>query len=121
MDYELQELCTQIPHRLRRGPHTDKWLLREALKELLPESVIKSAKAPFRAPARWFVAPDVLERELSDESVEVAGLVEVDAVRELRERSTRKGYRGQEELYSLYVLHTWHRRFVREPTTTRPH
>lgn len=114
MDYEFQELCTQIPHRLRRGPQTDKLLLREAVKELLPDSVIKSVKAPFQAPARWFVAPDVLELELSDESVEAAGLVDVDTVRELREHSARKGSRGLEELYSLYVLHTWHRSFVRE-------
>ena len=114
MDYELQELCARMPHRLRRGVHADKKLLRDSVQDLLPGSVLDTAKAPFRAPARWFVDPNVLAREISDEAVEEAGLVDVDQVRALRQRADRGARRGQEELYSLYVLHAWHRSFVRE-------
>ncbi|MFT5682838.1 MAG: asparagine synthase (glutamine-hydrolyzing) [Myxococcota bacterium] len=116
MDFEFQELCAQIPHRLRRGVSTDKMLLRESVRDMLPDSVINSVKAPFRAPARWFVSPEELNRELSDDSVAAAGLVDVDAVRALRDGDGR-GHRHQEELYSLHVLHAWHRCFVQEPNS----
>lgn len=117
MDYELQELCASMPHRLRRGAYTDKALLRDSVRDLLPASVLDTAKAPFRAPARWFVQPEVLAHELSDAAVDAAGLVDVDRVRALRGRVDGDPRRGQEELYSLYVLHAWHRGFVREAAT----
>ena len=115
MDYELQELCAGMPHRLRRGVRTDKLMLRESVRDMLPHSVLDTAKAPFRAPARWFVSPDELQRELSDEALDMAGLVDVEEARRLRDAATAGSRRGQEELYSLHVLHAWHRAFVREP------
>ncbi len=114
MDYQLQELCASMPHRLRRGTTTDKLMLRNAVRDMLPDSVLDTAKAPFRAPARWFVSPEVLNHELSDDAVADAGMVDVDVVRQLRDRVDIDDRRGQEELYSLYVLHAWHRSFVRQ-------
>ena len=115
MDYELQELCAAMPHRLRRGPKVDKYMLRESMRPLLTDAVLDAPKAPFRAPARWFVTPEHLEAELSEESVEAAGLVQHEAVRALVNGEAADPHRRQEELYSLYVLHAWHRSFVREP------
>jgi len=116
MDYRLQQLCAGMPHRLRRGATTDKLLLRQSLGPMLPASVLQAKKAPFRAPARWFVDPSMLDQELGDEAVDEAGMVSVDRVRELRRgQGAPDPHRRQEELYSLFVLHAWHRSFVREP------
>ena len=120
MDYQLQELCASMPHRLRRGPRTDKMLLRQAMSPLLPDSVIDAVKLPFKAPSEWFVQPSLLERELGDDAVCEAGLVDPEVVRRLT--ATNKAApagpssaRIREQLYSLYVLHAWYRSFVREP------
>ncbi len=115
MDYELQELCASMPHQLRRAPEVDKYLLRESMRALLPASVLDTAKAPFRAPARWFVTPEHMSRELDAKSVEAAGLLAPAAVGALVDDEREHPGRRQEELYNLYVLHTWHRNFVREP------
>ncbi len=114
MDYELQELCAAIPHRLRRAPDVDKYLLRESMRPLLVDDVIRAKKAPFRAPARWFVTPEHLTAELNDDSVRAAGMVRPQAVRNLLDRS-HTGRRAQEELYNLYILHAWYRSFVTQP------
>lgn len=119
MDYRLQQLCADMPHRLRRGATTDKLLLRECMGSMLPPSVLQAKKAPFRAPARWFVEPSTLDLELGDEAVDEAGLVSVDRVRQLR-AGQGDARRRQEELYSLYVLHAWFRSFVREPQLMMP-
>jgi len=115
MDYELQELCASMPHRLRRAPEVDKYLLREAVRPLVTDAVLDTPKAPFRAPARWFVTPNHVARELCDESIEAAGLVQPERVRELLADGGEDPRRREEQLYNLYVLHAWHRSFVREP------
>ncbi len=114
MDYELQELCAGMPHRLRRAPTVDKYLLRESMRPFLIDEVLRAKKAPFRAPARWFVTAEHLARELNDDAVRSAGMVQPQAVRELLQ-GPKTGRRRQEELYSLYVLHAWYRSFVAEP------
>lgn len=113
MDYELQELCASMPHRLRRGARTDKLLLRQTMRSFLPDTVIGAVKLPFKAPSEWFVQPSLLARELKDEAVREAGMVDPDVVRQLIE--TPPSSQTKEQLYSLYVLHTWYRSFVREP------
>ena len=112
MDYELQELCAGMPHRVRRGVQTDKLALRKAMEALLPTEVIDAVKAPFRAPARWFTRPDQLDSALSADAVADAGLVDGDVVEAMRVSGDA---RHQEQLYSLYALHTWHQAFIRQP------
>lgn len=115
MDYQLQELCASMPHRLRRGARTDKLMLRQAMSPLLPDSVIDAVKLPFKAPSQWFVQPSLLARELADEAVREAGMVNPDVVRQLIATDGPPSSQTREQLYSLYVLHTWYRSFVREP------
>ncbi len=115
MDYELQEFCATIPHRLRRGVRTDKLLLRQAMRPYLPDTVLDAAKLPFKAPSKWFVRPSLLARKLSDDAVLDAGMVDPDVVRRMISMDGPASAQLQEQLYSLYVLHTWYQSFVREP------
>lgn len=120
MDYRFQELCAQMPHRVRRGVHTDKLALRDAMRPMLPAEVLDTRKAPFRAPASWFVRPEHLARELSHARVEAAGLVQPEVVQRLRDQASDNP-RTQEELYNLYVLHAWHHNFVHQPPASVAH
>jgi len=83
------------------------------MESLLPDSVLNTEKAPFRAPDVWFVnAPDIKD-VLSVDSVAKAGMVKPDAVRDLfkKDRMTRP---VRERLYSLYVLHKWYDAFYQQ-------
>lgn len=116
MDHELIEFCAGIPHQFRITAETDKMVLRNAMKSMLPGSVLNATKAPFRAPDTWFVnAPDIHEL-LSTESVSEAGMVKPDAVKKLL-GSDLTIRANRERIYSLYVLHKWYYAFYKQPFT----
>lgn len=114
MDHRLIEFAGRIPRRLLHDAEFgEKAILRRAMSGLLPPSVIRRRKAPFRAPDAWFADGADAGAMLGREAVAAAGLVDVEAVQRLRARGI--GERAvRERLYSLYVLHAWHRA-VAEP------
>lgn len=111
MDRPLMELALQVPHALRTRPDQVKWILRQALRDDLPARVVDAPKAPFRAPDRWFTGDDVL----APGPVHEAGLVRPAAVAALRSRAEVDAG-ARERLYSLTVLHLWHRDWYQAAT-----
>jgi len=109
MDHRLMEFAGRIPRRLLHdAEYGEKAILRRAMGGLLPSSVIRRSKAPFRAPDRWFATGPAADDLLDHKSVSEAGLVDPSMVSELRRR--RMEDRGsRERLYSLVILHSWHR------------
>ena len=58
MDHELAEFVSGLPDRYRiRGVRT-KWLLRESMKHVIPEKILRRPKVGFRLPVNeWFRGP----------------------------------------------------------------
>lgn len=108
MDERLVEFAGRIPRRLlRTARRGEKAILREAMGPLLPDEISWRPKAPFRAPDSWFTTASGLEQVLGAEAVRAAGLVDPDQVASLVARPRDRASR--ERLYSLHVLHVWHR------------
>jgi asparagine synthase (glutamine-hydrolysing) len=58
VDHELAALVSRLPDRYRVRGATTKWLLREAMKRLLPSAILKRPKVGFRVPVNeWFRGP----------------------------------------------------------------
>ncbi|GAB3679141.1 asparagine synthase (glutamine-hydrolyzing) [Salinisphaera aquimarina] len=58
LDERLAAYVSALPDRYRLRGHTGKWLLRQAMHELLPASIIKRPKIGFRVPVDlWFRGP----------------------------------------------------------------
>lgn len=109
MDYHFMEYCSRIPHRLRITPEVDKFILREAMKPRLPESVFKSKKIPFHAPKKWFTKSPLMDVYLSQKAVNDAKLVNPRVVQDYIKLATdRNNHSAAEKVYSLFVLHLWY-------------
>lgn len=108
MDHRLLKFAGIIPRcLLHDAEYGEKAILRRAMAPLLPASVLRRRKAPFRAPDAWFAEGPLADRLLAPAAVAQAGLVDPDAVAALRRRGM--GERSvRERLYSLVVLHAWH-------------
>lgn len=82
LDHHLAELAVQIPPELRIKGNVEKWVLREAMKGILPEVLYKREKFAFMAPPGFRSAEpspalqQLIETYLSDEAVSSAGLVD---------------------------------------------
>lgn len=58
MDHELASFVSSLPDNMRVRGRTTKWILREAMKRLLPREILERPKVGFRVPVNdWFRGP----------------------------------------------------------------
>lgn len=89
LDHHLAEYAFKIPPHLRIKENKEKWVLREAMKGLLPETLYKREKFAFMAPpahtdpVKWEAMRALSRKYLNKEAVESAGLLDHEEVNAL--------------------------------------
>lgn len=92
LDHHLAAVAVQVPPELRIKGKTEKYVLREAMAGLLPEVLYQREKFAFMAPPahtepeKWEQMKGLAADYLSDASIEEAGLLDKEGVKELFER-----------------------------------
>ena len=91
LDYRVVEFCNRLPAQWKMYGLTEKWLLRQFGRELLPEEIWRRVKRPYRAPIhRSFFnadAPGYIQRALSADALEESGLFNPLAVQQLARKA----------------------------------
>ncbi len=94
LDHHLAEYAAQLPPSMRIHGRTEKYVLREAMKGLLPETLYKREKFAFMAPPahtdpkKWGAMRALADKYLNADAVKEAGLLDhagVEAIFELHE------------------------------------
>lgn len=115
LDHELMELAAAIPARFKVHGREKKWILREALREWLPDDILDRPKQGFTPPVgQW------LREELRDHSREILldpialdrGYFAPGAVRALLDRHQSGRSDEAKPLWALLMLELWHREFA---------
>ena len=89
LDHHLADYAATLPPSLRIKGRTEKYVLREAMRGLLPKVLYEREKFAFMAPPahtdpkKWAAVEALAERYLSKEAVEAAGLLDYDGVKAL--------------------------------------
>ena len=115
LDHELVEFAARLPARMKLRGFRTKWILREAVRPLLPESILSRRKMGFPVPVdRWLRSsfyPLVEELVLSPRAL-ARGLFRPSALQSLaREHRTGAKNHGM-RLWLLINLELWHRVFL---------
>jgi asparagine synthase (glutamine-hydrolysing) len=124
VDHEILELAARIPSQWKiRGGQT-KWILKQAAKGSLPESILHRKKQGFEIPIDdWLRGPlrPMFESAVLDRGARVAGLIDQDvANRVYRSHLAGTGRQG-DTLWSLLVLARWSERYLGlYPAQVRP-
>ena len=115
LDNEIVDFMCTVPPELKIRGMTSKYLLREAVKDLVPEQIIHRRKAGFGAPIRTWLRRDLGEMVddlLSPERIAARGYFDAAAVRRLitddREGRSDNTYR----IWALLTLEVWHQVFI---------
>jgi asparagine synthase (glutamine-hydrolysing) len=91
LDHHLAEFATQIPPTMRIRGRTEKYVLREAMRGILPTVLYEREKFAFMAPPahtdpeKWQAMKALADEHLSAQSIQDAGLLNESGVRELFE------------------------------------
>ncbi|MBI3694865.1 MAG: asparagine synthase (glutamine-hydrolyzing), partial [Acidobacteria bacterium] len=116
LDRELAEFCWRLPARQKIRGRTGKWLLREAMRGVLPEEVIERPKTGFGAPVRQWMRRELREMTgdlLSPAALRRDGLLSAAGVESLRARfDASQGDVGY-SLWALLVFQLWHQGLAR--------
>ena len=123
LDHPLMEFAASLPSGLKMNGAIKKYVLKEAVKPLLPKEIIERPKMGFGVPLdHWFrhelkdLAYDVL---LSD-SLRQRGSFHEDVIRRLLDEHTRGVRSWHYQLWNLLMFESWHRMFIDARPTSCP-
>ena len=112
LDHKLVEYAALLPDRWKQSGWTTKRVLREAMKGLLPDSILNRPKMGFPVPfSHWMrtgwnqVARDVLLDRRSRER----GIIDPPAVDRLLRSHAAGSADDGDRIWSLLNLELWHR------------
>ncbi len=115
LDHKLVEFAAALPARLKLRGFKTKWILREAVRGLLPAEILTRKKMGFPVPfGLWMrsgwqgVARDVL----LDKRTRERGIIEPAAVEALLSAHVDGRQEGTDAIWSLMNLELWYRTFI---------
>jgi asparagine synthase (glutamine-hydrolysing) len=115
LDHEFMEFVARIPAELKLKGRTTKYILKEALKGILPDEVLFREKMGFGVPIdHWFrnelkeMAYDTL---LSGGAMQ-RGYFKREVVKKILDEHTSGRWNWQNHIWNLLMLELWHRMFI---------
>jgi asparagine synthase (glutamine-hydrolysing) len=115
LDHHLVEFAAKLPDEWKLSGLTTKRVLREAMKGLLPESILNRPKMGFPVPfAAWVRGPwhNVAREVLLDRRSRERGLINPPAVDRLLHDHAAGRIDGGDRIWTLLNLELWHRTFI---------
>ena len=113
LDHKLVEFAARMPDRLKLRDHETKWVLRKAMRGLLPREILEREKMGFPVPiGRWFrdEFASVIDEYILSERVQRRNIFDPKVLRELVNRH-RAGEDHSERLWALVNFEIWQRIF----------
>jgi asparagine synthase (glutamine-hydrolysing) len=115
LDADLVDFVARLPADLKLRGRTSKYILRQAMRDVLPAAVLRRRKAPFGSPMRRWLTHDLREMVLdllSPETVRRRGFFDASVV----DRLVQANMKGeQDNMFSILALMTfelWYRIFI---------
>jgi asparagine synthase (glutamine-hydrolysing) len=115
LDHKLVEFAAALPNRLKLRGFKTKWILREAVREILPPEILSRPKMGFPVPfGNWVRGPwSAIARDvLLDSRSRQRGIVEPAAVERLIAAHRAGETNGADAIWSLLNLELWYRTFI---------
>jgi asparagine synthase (glutamine-hydrolysing) len=115
LDHKLVEFSTALPDRLKLRGWTTKYVLREAMKGLLPDSILRRGKMGFPTPlGRWFRGAfrPLLDEFVVGERTVARGFFQTDFLQRLVQEHVAGTADHTERLWTLVNFEMWQRHFL---------
>jgi len=115
LDHKLVEFSTALPDRLKLHGWTTKYVLREAMRGVLPEAILRRSKMGFPVPlGRWFreAFRPMLDEFVLGERILGRGLFQPDFLRRLVQEHSTGTADHTERLWTLINFEMWQRHFL---------
>jgi len=115
LDHPLIEYAARLPQRMKLRGLTTKYILRQAMKGMLPDAILTRRKMGFPVPiGPWFAGEyrRVLDEFVLGPRAARRGLFNRESVAQLVTEHARREGGHAERLWALVNLEIWHRLFI---------
>jgi asparagine synthase (glutamine-hydrolysing) len=115
LDHKFVEFASQVPSSLKLRGTTGKYILKEAVKDLLPADIIHRKKMGFPTPLKqWLLDPAAapIYDLLLGKNTLLSEYVEAEPLRELVSRHRGKIEDGTDRIWNLLNLQLWGEMFL---------
>ncbi len=115
LDHQLVELAARIPADYKLHGTTRKYVLKQALRNVLPKEILYRKKAGFSAPVRaWLLdaLKPMVDDLLSEETVRRRGYFDPTTVRSVIDAHRQGREDNALKIYQLLTFELWHRTFL---------
>ena len=114
MDHELAAYVSALPDEYRVRGSTTKWILRQAMKRLLPAAILERPKVGFRVPVNeWFRGNmrDYLFDHLTGADSRTHGYYRRQALNAILSEHVSGRHNHEKILWTMLGLELWHREY----------
>jgi asparagine synthase (glutamine-hydrolysing) len=114
LDHKLVEFTAKMPERMKLRGKTTKWVLREAMKGILPDEILNRPKMGFPVPVGgWFRNEfrHIVDEYVLGERAMERGIFSAEYIKQLV-AAHNAGENHDERLWALVNFEIWHRRFI---------
>ena len=115
LDHKLVEFAATLPAHLKLKGRTGKFLLREAMKNVLPKKIIDRSKKGFPVPTGAWLRDDlkdfVHDTLLATDSA-CSGYMESRVIEKIVSEHEHGTENRRQEIWTLLVFEIWHRLFI---------
>ncbi|MCW9024275.1 MAG: asparagine synthase (glutamine-hydrolyzing) [Gammaproteobacteria bacterium] len=119
LDHRVMEFANSIHPKLKMKALNEKYLLKQAMKQYLPPSIVQRYKQPYRAPdiPSFFGTnpPEYIKELMNDSSINNAGYFDAGKVSRLVkkiERGRAIGYKDNMAFIGILTTQVWHDLFI---------
>lgn len=124
LDHKVVELVARIPASLKIRGWQTKWILREAMRGLVPDAVLTRPKQGFSIPVKNWLREELkpmLCETLSPARLRRHGLVEPAVVDRWVQEHVAGRVNHAHRLWCLMMLELWHAEYIEQPSVRSAH
>jgi len=117
MDHRLAAYASSLPDNFRVRGRTTKWILREAMKRLLPKAILERPKVGFRVPVNeWFRGEmkEYLFDHLTGNASFTRDYYKPDVLNRILSEHMDGRQNHEKLLWSLLNLEIWHQEYLKK-------
>jgi asparagine synthase (glutamine-hydrolysing) len=122
LNVDFVEHVSRLPIDLKLRGLRSKWILKQALRGILPAEIVDRPKKGFGIPvARWFRGPlkELLLDTLNRDAVRRHGLFRWEPIQALLQEHLDGRADHRKELWTLFIFQRWHDAWVTDATRSR--
>ncbi len=115
LDAEFAKFAFSVPSSYKLKGFTSKWILKDAMKNKLPDETLRKGKKGFAVPvAKWLKEDlkDLLADAFNKTKIEKEGIFDYNYIKGLLDEFGRNKRDVRKEIWALFMFEMWHDRWM---------